>query len=333
VAVATTSAAGATALLFRRHAVVEVDDWARELDGLGRSSILWIDLERPDEAELGKLAETLELDEGSVRALTSPGGEPFFADFGEYLHVAAHSPCRGDGPEARHELELVGCLVSKRWVVTVHEGDVPVLASFREQAAGSGDTGRLDGLEFLANLLAWVLEGYLDAFEEIEVALEKVDARAMQGQYADPDDALGELVTLRKEVGRLRRALVSHRQMFLALTRPELAGMSSDETAERFAELRGRLEEGVQAARDSRDSIFGSFDVLLARTGHRTNEIMKVLTLASVLFLPGALVAGLLGMNFEVGLFDHAGLFWVVVATIVVVAASTLVAARRRRWI
>jgi Mg2+ and Co2+ transporter CorA len=121
--------------------------------------------------------------------------------------------------------------------------------------------------------------------------------------------------------------------MFLALTRPELAGMSSDESAERFADLRTRLEEVVQAARDSRDSIVGSFDVLLTRTGHRTNEIMKVLTLASVLFLPGALLAGVLGMNFEVGLFDHAGLFWVVVAAIVAVAAATVVAARRRSWI
>jgi Mg2+ and Co2+ transporter CorA len=249
------------------------------------------------------------------------------------VHVTAHAPCASDGPGTRHDLEPVGCLVSKRWVVTVHDGDVPVLHSFREQAEGTGETGRLDGLEFLATLLDWVLEGYLDAFEEIEVALEQVDARSMQGQYADPEDALEELVTLRKEVGRLRRALVSHRRMFLALTRPELAGMSSDESAERFADLRGRLEEVVQAARDSRDSVVGSFDVLLARTGYRTNEIMKVLTLASVLFLPGALVAGLLGMNFEVDFFAHAGLFWLVVAAIVAVAATTLVAARLRRWI
>ena len=89
----------------------------------------------------------------------------------------------------------------------------------------------------------------------------------------------------------------------------------------------------MQAARDSRDSVVGSFDVLIARTGHRTNEIMKVLTLASVLLLPGALVAGVLGMNFKVGLFEHAELFWVVLAFIVAVALATLAIARVRRWI
>jgi magnesium transporter len=155
----------------------------------------------------------------------------------------------------------------------------------------------------------------------------------MEGSLERPEDALAELVGLRKEVGRLRRALVSHRQIFLALTRPELAGMSSNASAERFAELRGRLEDAVQAARDSRESVVGSFDVLLAHTGYRTNEIMKVLTLASVLLLPGALVAGVLGMNFRVGFFDHAGLFWVVVAVILAIAVATLVAARLRRWI
>ena len=73
----------------------------------------------------------------------------------------------------------------------------------------------------------------------------------------------------------------------------------------------------MQTARDARASVVSSFDVLIARTGHTTNEIMKVLTLASVILLPGTLVAGVLGMNFKVPLFTHPELFWVVVALIV----------------
>ncbi len=308
-----------------------MEDWPQAVGRLGRSSILWVDLERPHEQDLRRLAEGLGLEESTTKLLSSATGDPFFGDFGEYLHVTAYAPSAGGG--IPHDLERVDCLVSKRWVATVHEGEVPIFESFRERAGGSGETGRLDGLEFVADLLDWVLEGYLDAFEEIEVALEKLDARTMEGGLDDPDEALGDLVALRQEVGRLRRALVSHRRTFLSLTRPELAGMSNETTAERFSDLRSRLEEVVQAARDSRDSVVGSFDVLIARTGHRTNEIMKVLTLASVLLLPGALLAGVLGMNFKVGLFEHAELFWVVVAFIVAVALATLTIARVRRWI
>ena len=60
---------------------------------------------------------------------------------------------------------------------------------------------------------------------------------------------------------------------------------------------------------------------------------MKVLTLASVILLPGTLLAGVLGMNFKVGLFTHPELFWVVIALMVAVALVTLTVAKLRRWI
>jgi Mg2+ and Co2+ transporter CorA len=73
--------------------------------------------------------------------------------------------------------------------------------------------------------------------------------------------------------------------------------------------------------------------VLIARTGHRTNHIMKVLTLTSVIFLPGALLAGVMGMNFKVGLFSQPTIFYVVVAAILLIAPITVSVAKSRAWI
>ena len=73
--------------------------------------------------------------------------------------------------------------------------------------------------------------------------------------------------------------------------------------------------------------------MLVARTGQRTNEIMKVLTLGTVLLLPGALIAGIMGMNFKLGMFEENAYFWVVLGLIAMLAAVTLVVARKRRWI
>jgi magnesium transporter len=217
-------------------------------------------------------------------------------------------------------------------VVTVRDGPVEVVEELRERAAGAGDVGRLDGLDFLADILTWALEGYLRAFEAIDVALEQVDDRAMRGE-ASLDRSLSLLVELRGEIGRLRRTVVAHRGVLLALTRPELGGISTERSAERFQELLDRLGEVAQAARDSRESVVGSFDVLMTQVGQRTNDIMKTLTLVSLLLLPGTLLAGVLGMNFKVGLFDHPELFWVALATIVLIALGTLALVRMRRWI
>ncbi len=315
-----------TALLFDRDRVDEVD-WTDSVPKVGRSALLWIDLEKPTDEDVENLVDAFDLERGTADDLRRELTDPRLADHGEYLHVTVI------GLSDERDAARVDCLVSERWLVTVHDGPVEVVDRFRDLAEGSGSVGMLDGLSFLANLLEWALGSYLDAFEAIEQDLEDVDAEAMSGTVSSTDGVLSRLVDMRREVGRLRRALVSHREVVLALTRPELEAIASSDSAERFASLRDRLEEAVQASRDTRESIVGSFDVLLASTGQRTNEIMKVLTLASVLLLPGALIAGMMGMNFKVGIFETAAYFWVVIAVIAVIAVATLAVARMREWI
>lgn len=311
-----------TALLFDHREVDEVD-WSESLPRLGRSAVLWIDLEGPDDGELERLADVLDLDSRAIERRANPE----FADYGDHIQITASAP-----NESR-TLVTVTCLVSKRWVVTIHEEPVEMLETFRERAAGSGATGQLDGLEFLANLLEWAIESYFHAFEEIEASLEEIDTRAMSGDVEEREDVVEQLVERRREIGRLRRALTSHREAILALTRPELEAIATSSSAARFSELRGRLEEAVQAARDSREAVVGAFDVIIASTGQRTNEIMKFLTLASVLLLPGTLIAGVMGMNFKLGVFETAAYFWLVLVAMLVVALVTLAIARMRDWI
>ncbi len=319
----------ATALLFEKDRVDEIDDWTGQLPRLGRSAILWVDLERPGADEITRLVDDLELHPDSARMLASDDVEPSLGDHGEYLHVTVAG--LSDARERR--LTRVDCLVSERWLVTVRGSPIQIVDRFRERAEGSGAIGRLDGLAFLADLLEWALASYLEAFEVLDADLEEIDARAMGGTVASVEDALPALVAMRREVGRLRRALVAHREVVLALTRPELEAIASSDSAHRFTALRERLEQAVQASRDTREAIVGSVDVLVATTGQRTNEIVKVLTLASVLLLPGTLIAGIMGMNFDVGLFETAAYFWVVVAAIVGLVLATLAMARLRRWI
>ena len=60
---------------------------------------------------------------------------------------------------------------------------------------------------------------------------------------------------------------------------------------------------------------------------------MKVLTLVTVVLLPSTVLAGIMGMNFQVGLFDDVWVFWLVVAAMLTIAMVVLSVARSRRWI
>jgi magnesium transporter len=316
------------AILFDRDRVEHLDDISERPRRLRGTKLLWVDVDRDSQESVERIADVFELDEDTRAFLLRSGERAIFDDHGRYIHVTTYAPDQDD----YEQLIALECVVGENWVLTAHDQPIPVLDEFADQVSGSGDIGSLDGPGFLAALVEWMLGAYSGAFERIEEQLEAFDIQAMRGQR-QADKEIERLISLRREVGTLRRALAAHRTPLVALTHPELEALGDDDSGERFQLLLGRFEATMQEARDARESIVGSFDVLLARSGQRTNEIMKVLTLASVILLPGALIAGIMGMNFKVGLFDETALFWVVVAVIAAIAPITIGLARRWDWI
>jgi magnesium transporter len=316
------------AILFDRDQVERLGTVEEAPKRLGRGKLVWVDVDRGSNERPDGVAETFDLAPETRESLAHSPEKALFEDRGHYIHVTTYAP-HEDG---RGELHALECVVGKRWVVTAHDEPIPVLDDFAARVSGSGDTGSLDGPGFLAALLEWVLGSYSAAFERLEERLEEFDIQAMRGKGHAEDD-IEKLVEMRQQLGDLRRALSAHRSALVALTHPELEALGSNDSSDRFVSLLKRFESTLQEARDAREAIVGSFDVLIARGGHRTNEIMKVLTLTSVILLPGALIAGVLGMNFKVGFFEQTALFWLVVAAIVAIAPLTLGLAKARGWI
>ena len=317
------------AILFDGDEVEHLDSLSERPKRLRGSKLLWVDIDRRTEASADEVAIAFGLDEATRKRLASSEGRAVFHDQGRYIHVTTYSPCQEKGRE--DDLTALECVVGENWVITAHDRPLDVLEEFARRVSGSGDTGTLDGPAFLATLLEWVLGAYSESFERLEERLEEFDIHAMRGRGADED--IEKLVEMRQEVGVLRRALAAHRSALTALTHPELEALGNHASGERFQSLLQRFESTVQEARDAREAIVGSFDVLIARTGHRTNHIMKVLTLTSVILLPGALIAGVMGMNFKLGLFEHNWVFYLVLALILALAPLTVGVAKLRKWI
>jgi len=322
------------AYLFDRRQGKSVGDWAESLSRLNKNQILWIDLMDASADEAAGVADALDLGDVEGLKLGDPERKPGVEQFEGHLRVSAVAVSDAERDPERERI-VVDCLLGSNWVLTVHSADIAVLDDFRAVAEGKGEIGLLDAPSFLTTLLEWVVSSYLRAFDEIEETLDRFDVQAFAQPSSDPEKQIELLGDARRRVGRLRRTLAPHREVFAALSHSEFDLLSSEDSAARFVSLTERVDAALASARDVREGIATSFDVLIVRTEHRTNEIMKVLTLASILLLPGALLAGVAGMNvnFNAHTFAHSPLFWIVVAAIILIALATLALARLRRWI
>ncbi|HJR94670.1 MAG TPA: CorA family divalent cation transporter [Gaiellaceae bacterium] len=319
-----------TVFVFDARGSRREEDLPQALDGLDDDAMVWVALRDPTEDEVAAVQEALGLaDEQALRLLEQPS-HASLVDAGEHMHVTLYAASSEEGEPALRPLE---CVLGPNWVVTAHEAEIEVLEEFRERAEGGSEVGALDSPSFVAAVVEWVVTSYFRAFEAIEEELEELDARVMSDVPKNVSDDLARLVELRRAIGTLRRALSPHREVIVALAHPELDLLSTEASGERFDAIEKRVAQAVEAAREAKESTRGSFDLLVARLGQRTNDIMKVLTLVTVILLPSTVLAGIMGMNFRVGLFDLGWLFWGVIAAMLGIAVLVLSVARTRRWI
>jgi magnesium transporter len=321
-----------SAYLFDQRRGERIEAWQDALRGLSESQMLWLDLQDSSEKEESKVREALHL--SGEDSFAEADENPSLEQCDSYLRVDAVAVSDASGNSSAETVAL-SCFIGENWILTVHASELGVVNDFRERAEGGGEIGILDAPSFLEVLLGRVVTSYLQAFDKLEADLEEFDLRVLRSTRRNAEEEIGILIEIRQRVGRLRRSLALHRDLFAALTEAEFDPVSTEDSAERFGQLAVKTDAALAAARDAKEAINGSFDVLIARTEHRTNEIIKVLTVASILLLPGTLIAGVMGMNvnFSASTFAHSPIFLGAVVAILLVAGATLGVARSKRWI
>lgn len=293
--------------------------------------LLWVDVKGalPDEL-LERLGASLELQPRTRAALQRPRGEPLVALHREYLHVRVAADPSDEVPEDTGWIDVIA---GRNLILTRHDRPLPFLDDVDDRIQRDATAGMLSSVAFFTTIIDGAITSYHAAVDAIEADVDRLDAVLLRGHARD--ELLRDLVRLRRRIAHLRRLLADHRSIFTGLASPEVGGVLEDpEAAAMLQGLGSRFDGAMGAVDDSRDALLGSFDIYMSRTAQRTNEIMKVLTIVTVLLLPGSVIAGLMGMNVEVPLVkDDPMSFWLVVTALAGLAGLILVLARLRRWI
>jgi magnesium transporter len=314
------------AVLFRGDGSDETIDLAADRAyRIGNDELLWVDLEDGDEADHDALRTSLRLGDRAAGVLEKLPTESEAAVLDDVVDVVVLAPMGGlDEPPSPLRI-----LVGRRWVVTQHAESMPYLEERREAIRDDRPVGRLTPVEFLVSLLEWHVDTFFRAAERLEAEIDELDDAAL----GTDRDLLQRLVRMRRRIAVVRRTLTRHRETFAELSRPDFLPDLDEHDADALAGVAGRLDRAAEAVAHTREMLIGTFDVHMTRTAQRTNDIMRILTLASVVLLPSVVLAGIMGMNFKVGLFEQPNLFWVVIGIMLVMAVGALGVARWRDWL
>jgi Mg2+ and Co2+ transporter CorA len=314
------------AVLFRGDGT----DDSVELEGrdefrIAKDELLWVDATSMGAEELAIVRRALGLTDRAVAALKARPGKPDATVLEGALEVVVRVLADGAGGRPT----AIQILVGDDWIITHHARRVPFLEEHREAIRDDRPVGRLTAIQFLVSLLDWHVDSFFRAAEELEEEVDKLDDAALRGD----GDILNSLVKMRRRIARVRRILSPHRECFAGLARPVFLPDLDPAERDALAGIASRLERAVEAITNTREMLIGTFDVHMTRTAQRTNDIMRVLTLASVVLLPSVVLAGVMGMNFKVPIFDQPNVFWVVVGIMLAMAVATLGVARWRGWL
>jgi magnesium transporter len=303
----------------------EVDLRDEVLRRIGKGELLWVDITGDDGDELQVVREALEFGDDVADALRSDVRLPNAS-----VREGAHElTLLWIDDEEQDEPVPLQVLAGDRWVITRHAEPLKRLEQERANITDQREIGSLRPVEFVVAILDWHLDGFFRVAERLERVVDRLDEEALSTER----DLLDRLVAMRRRIARARSIAARHTDVYAEIARPDFLPELGEADHALLVEATQRLERAIGSIANAREMLIGTFDVHMTRTAQRTNDIMRVLTLASVILLPAIVLAGIMGMNFRVDFFDSADLFWVVIGVMLGTAAATLAIARWRGWV
>jgi len=288
--------------------------------------VVWVNVDDP--ALAPEVLEALGVQERTLKVLKRAGGRARVLVFPDHLFLLVHQVYEIDGGLKR---ERIGLLLRQNLVVTLQEipGDVfdPIRRSIRE---GEG-LFRERGADYLLfALLEAIVENYVPIIERISSKMESLEARILS---KGEESVLHRIHGLRREILFMRRTIFP---LLEAFRRLQLEGKEffEWETRSCIEELHDHVLEVLEILEGQRELANSLVELYYSTISMKTNDIIRILTVVSTIFIPLTFITGLYGMNFRY----MPELYWrygypFVLLLMLAIALGMLLYFRKKGWI
>jgi magnesium transporter len=260
---------------------------------------------------------------------------PKLDDWGDYLYVVLnYMDVQKDGDEWNTTIDELDIFLGDNYIVTHH--DYPIAAVDETWRSCDRDPRTLqEGPDHLLYKIAdYLVTEYMPIVEEIDEAINAIEDQV----FVRPSPrTLEKLFALKRVLLAMRRILLPQREVLNKLARDDYKVVDPKDRIF-FRDIYDHLVRLHDLNESLRDLVGGAQDTYLSVINNRMNEIMKTLTIITVLFMPLTFLTGYFGMNF----FEPLGnlkawttnpVFDITLATIFILPILMYFWMRRRTWI
>lgn len=260
-------------------------------------SVTWVDIVGLSDVEqIRALGEHLDLHPLLLEDVLSTRQRPKVEEYPNQLFVVIRML---QWPEGETDLidEQVSLVVGDNYVISFQERSGDVFGPVRERIRSARGTIRRRGSDYMAYaLMDAVVDHYFGILERIGDKVEALEERTLEG--LDPS-MTHRIHHLKRQTALTRRSIWPLREVLGTIYRGEHP-LIAEETKLFFRDVYDHSVQVIDTLETLRDVAAGVMDLHMSAVSNRMNEIMKVLTIMSSMFIPLSFMAGVYGMNFDV---------------------------------
>ena len=330
-ATASGATGGVTAYLFRGGNRDTVTDLATLPKLVGDDkNLVWIDLSEYARRDLESLAPLLNLDPSTVDATLADWERPRVQVFSDYFYMST-TVLRADTANRKLEAGELNIVSGRNYLLTAHKRALPFAEEVLDRLTQSPELATLHTAYVLYIVIDELIEYFEHIFEEVEDEIERTEEQALT---ESSDAFLADHFALKRHIFALGRFTEQHRGVFAVLTRPDFTHVSGEDIEPYFKDLQADLARLLDRLSAASSSVTAAFEIYVSQVAHRTNALIKALTLISTVILPTSLIVAFFSTGFtSIKVLQSPQAFIVMLVLLVVTPAVMLAVFRSRKLI
>ncbi len=264
------------------------------LANIPEKRVRWINIDgKYPPALLDTLGEAFHIHPLVIKNITNRDQRAKIEAYPEFLSVVAKMIYFSGGEMV---VEHIHFLLGQGFVITIGEAKGDVFGTIRGWIESDGGHVRRAGADYLMYLLLdAIVDGYFDVLEELN---ERIDALEEQVMAATSQEHLKAIREIKKLLLLVNRSIWPLRDV-AALMGKEPIRLISPSTEPYLRDVYNHIVQAIDSTETSRDLLSSLTDLHISNTSYKLNEIMKVLTVISTIFIPLTFIVGVYGMNFR----------------------------------